>query len=70
MILRQAALKQVGSEWSINGPKPLDRNNAHAVHVVGKRNNVVGTGRTVLQPSTGRAAQNDVQAIAFQRSVR
>jgi hypothetical protein len=70
MILRRTKLMQVGSEWSINGPKRLGRNNAHAVRVAGKRGTVVGTGRAVLRLGTRCAAQANVQAIAFQRSVR
>src|SRR5260370_30611980 len=36
LILRRAALLQIGSDWSINGPKSLGRNNAHLVPVAGR----------------------------------
>jgi hypothetical protein len=70
MILRRAALLQIGSEWSINGPNSLGRNNAHLVPVTGRRSTIVGAGRAALRPGAGGAAHADVQAIAFQRSIR
>ena len=69
-ILRRMMGLQVKSGSLIEGRNSIDRHDLHLAHAAGKPGSLVLTRDSVLRPLTGGTAPPEIEAIAFQRSIR